>query len=130
MPFRKSIEINGDDPPERPSEGAACCRNNSGLRPARRREDDMDIGEALDVAYASMNELHRMGYTNSDDARARAAETLAEAFEDVQRRLNTVIYALNTSYLDNLSDDQKLFILELCNGTTLADTTWARERAK
>ena len=51
----------------------------------------MSVGEALAIAWASPREIHAMGYSNTSDARERAAERLAETVEDLQARVNHII---------------------------------------
>ena len=91
----------------------------------------MDVGEALDIAYATLNELHRMGYTDSADAKGRAAERLAECFEELQRRINHIILALADAP-DTAPTCPESFIVhlrELANGIAPEATTQAMERA-
>ena len=51
----------------------------------------MSVGDAIKVAYAGMNELHRMGYRDSYDAKDRAAEVLAQTVEDLLARINHIL---------------------------------------
>lgn len=51
----------------------------------------MTPGEAIEVAYASNRELHRLGHQNADAAREVAAEVLAATVEDLQARINHIL---------------------------------------
>ena len=93
----------------------------------------MDVGEALDIAHATLNELHRMGYTDSAEAKGRAAERLAECFEELQRRINHIILFCATAEREEWSEVKREFaneVLQLANGIAPEATTQAMERAE
>jgi len=51
----------------------------------------MDVGEALDIARATNQELHARGYADAAAAREWAADRLADVVEDVQARINHIL---------------------------------------
>jgi len=52
----------------------------------------MNQGEALKIAQSSRNELHRLGYTNSDQAYQQAAEMLAEHVLSLEKTIKELSF--------------------------------------
>lgn len=88
----------------------------------------MDVGEAMDIARATNQELHARGYADAAAARERASERLADVVEDLQARINHIIWSTNHD-VDDATIGYRAYINELARGIAPEATTRFIERA-